>query len=269
MKKINWLVILFVLSILVMNSFAQPKDALRLSILYDNYVHLTGTQAEWGFSCLIEGTEKTILFDTGTSGDILRHNVRTMNVDLTKVDLIVLSHEHQDHTGGLTSVLEVNPEVTVYLPASFSTRLVRKVQQHGATVVTVDKSTQICENVFSTGEMGTQILEQSLVLTTPKGMVVITGCAHPGILNIVKQAKKMFKQEIYLVLGGFHLGQFSENDVNAIIAEMKSLDVKYVGPTHCTGDRAIECFRKAYADNCISLGTGKVLTIGEHFERIK
>ncbi|HCS49295.1 MAG TPA: hypothetical protein DIW61_13985 [Candidatus Aminicenantes bacterium] len=92
------------------------------------YLHKEGTKPDWGFSCLIEGTEKTILFDTGTQPQILMHNVGVLGVDLKKVDEIVISHGHDDHTGGLTAVLEKNPNVTVFFPVSFPPEFGRRVE---------------------------------------------------------------------------------------------------------------------------------------------
>jgi len=135
---------------------------LKLTILYDNYVFAEGTKADWGFSCLIEGTKKTILFDTGGKSDVLFHNINHLKVNLKKVDLIVISHNHWDHTGGLASVLEKNHDVCVYTPHSFPHDFVEKVEQAKAKVIPVKESTKICEDVYLTGEMGQRIKEQSL-----------------------------------------------------------------------------------------------------------
>lgn len=237
------------------------KEPIRMTVLYDNYVATEGTRAEWGFSCLIEGAEKTILFDTGGDDEILAHNIDHLKVDLKKVDQIVISHNHWDHTGGLVSVLEENPNPPVYVPHSFPYDFVRKVEEAHGSVVPIDKPVEICKNVFSTGEMGDRIKEQSLILNTRKGLVVVTGCSHQGIVNILKKAKEILDRDIYLVFGGFHLMQHSDDDVKAIIAEFKKLGVLKCGATHCTGDRQIGLFKEAYGDNYVPIGTGRVLTV--------
>jgi 7,8-dihydropterin-6-yl-methyl-4-(beta-D-ribofuranosyl)aminobenzene 5'-phosphate synthase len=142
---------------------------LRFTILYDNYLHQEGTQADWGFSCLIEGTEKTILFDTGTQPQILMHNIEVMGVDLKKVDQIVISHDHGDHTGGLPAVLEKNPEVTVFFPVSFPPEFGRRVESLKAKAQSVDKPVEICRNVFLTGEMGMRSKSSPWSSTRPRG----------------------------------------------------------------------------------------------------
>ena len=130
---------------------------LRFTVLYDNYVFQDGTRADWGFACLIEGAEKTILFDTGTKPEVLLHNAQALKVDLKKVELIVLSHEHGDHTGGLQAVLAEKPKATVYFPASFPAEFGRKAREAGAETRAVDKPIEICRNVHLTGEMGDRI----------------------------------------------------------------------------------------------------------------
>lgn len=237
------------------------KNPVKFTILYDNYLYKEGTKPDWGFSCLIEGTEKTILFDTGTRPEILLHNVKEMNVDFNKVQQIVISHNHGDHTGGLSDVLARNSNVTVYLPVSFPKDFVRGVEHYKARVESVDDPIEICENVFLTGEMGERIKEQSLVINTPKGLVIVTGCSHQGIVNILKKANLMLDKPIYLVFGGFHLGNASDSTLNTIIESFKEMKVEKCGATHCTGDKAIAMFKEAFGDNYMPMGTGKVFVV--------
>ena len=233
----------------------------KFTILYDNYLHEQGTKPDWGFSCLIEGTEKVILFDTGTQPDILLHNVDQLGVDLKKVEQIVISHDHHDHIGGLPAVLDKNHDVSVYLPVSFSSEIVRSVESKKARVVSVDAPVEICSNVHSTGEMGTQIKEQSLIINTKRGLIIITGCSHQGIVDILERAKKLFDRPILLVFGGFHLGGMPDAKVEEIIRKFKEIGVEKCGATHCTGDRPIGLFRKAFGDDYVPMGTGRILEI--------
>jgi len=237
------------------------KESLKFTILYDNYVFQKGTKSDWGFSCLIEGTEKTILFDTGTRSEILFHNISQLKVDLNKVEQIVISHIHYDHTGGLSAVLDKNHDVQVYLPLSFPYDFVRKVEDKKAKVISVKEPIKICQHVYLTGEMGDRIKEQSLIINTSKGLIIVTGCSHQGIVNILKRAKELFDRQIYLVFGGFHLGGKSDEELKEIIKNFKEIGVIRCGATHCTGDRAIELFKEAYGENYIPMGTGKVLEI--------
>ena len=101
LKVLFCLILILLLSTGVIASpgFQNNPDGIRVTVLYDNYIHAEGTRADWGFSCLVEGMEKTILFDTGTRPDVLWHNIGKLNIDISRIEQIVLSHEHGDHTG--------------------------------------------------------------------------------------------------------------------------------------------------------------------------
>lgn len=245
------------------NSYGPEENPITITTIYDNYIFSEVLKTDWGYSCIVEGTEKTILFDTGTKSDILFHNINKLNMNPKDVELVAISHIHGDHTGGLSAFLDENNKVTVYLPASFPDEFVSRVKKAGVKVVPVDKPVEICKGVSLTGEMGGLIKEQSLIVDTSKGLVVITGCAHPGIVGIIKKAKEVIDKEIYLVCGGFHLLSKSEDEVKEIINEFKDLGVMKVGATHCTGDRAIELFKEAYKENFVQMGVGKVIRISD------
>lgn len=246
------------------NSYGPKENPITITTIYDNYIFSEVLKTDWGYSCIVEGTEKTILFDTGTKSDMLFHNINKLNMNPKDVELVTISHIHGDHTGGLSAFLDKNNKVTVYLPISFPDEFVSGVEKTGAKVVSVDNPVEICKGVSLTGEMGVQIKEQSLILNTSKGLVVITGCAHPGIVDIVKRAKEVVDKKIYLVCGGFHLFKNkSEDEVKEIIREFKDLGVMKVGATHCTGDKAIELFKEAYKENFVQMGVGKVIRISD------
>jgi len=242
----------------------QGND-LTLTIVYDNNPYDTRLETRWGFSCYIKGPEKTILFDVGGEGSVLLSNMEKLNIDPKTVNAIVLSHIHYDHIGGLSHFLRKNNLVTVFMPQSLPQSVKNKVRQAGAKSVGVHKPMKICKNVYSTGELGTFIREESLIIKTSKGLIVITGCAHPGIVNIVKKAKELLTSEVYLVLGGFHLCWMSLSQVKRIISGVKEEGVKKVAPCHCSGDLARKQFRKAYGKDFILVGAGKTITIKDAF----
>ena len=170
---------------------------------------------------------------------------------------------HWDHTGGLHGILENNPAVTVFLLESFSKRYKDDIKKFGTKIVEAGKPVKICKDVFSTGELGTSIKEQSLIVHTNRGSVVITGCAHPGIVTIIKKAKDIIKDEILLVIGGFHLEAESKTKMEKIISNIRKLGVRYVGPCHCTGENAKQLFQREYGENFIHAGAGKVININD------
>ncbi len=240
------------------------KEASEVNIItvYDNYLWTEGLTTNWGFGALIEINGTTILFDTGGNGSILLDNIDKLGLKPQGVDAVALSHYHGDHTGGLFSFLEKWGAKKLYLPRSFPAAFKEKAGKYGELVEVGDYA-KICDRVYTTGELGTSIIEQSLIIETSKGIILITGCAHPGIVDIIKRAKELTRQEVYLVLGGFHLGGKSAQQLENIISAFRSMGVKMVSPTHCTGDQAIEKFSQAYGENFIRNGVGKKIVITE------
>ncbi|MBN1352005.1 MBL fold metallo-hydrolase [candidate division KSB1 bacterium] len=241
--------------------FSLSANEITMTIVYDNYVFQEGTRADWGFSCFIEGTEKTILFDTGYDGQILLQNIDTLGVELDSLELVFISHDHLDHTGGLDAVMGRNSNISVYFGASFPESFSQDISDNGGIPIRVSDPIQICENVYSTGEIQSHINEQSLILDTDEGLIIITGCSHPGILNIVRSVKSFLDKEIYLVFGGFHLEDSSEVTINWIIRQFKAMGVKKCGPSHCTGSTAIAMFREAYGEDFVVMGVGKTIQV--------
>jgi len=232
-----------------------------VTILYDNNASDPRLETAWGFSCLVEGLEKTILFDTGGDASLLLRNMRALGIDPQDMDVVVISHIHNDHLGGLAGFLKENPAVTVYLPQSFPESIKSATREAGAEVVAVHGPVEICEHALSTGELGDSIQEQSLVLETTQGLVVITGCAHPGVVNIARRAQELTGEKITLVLGGFHLGGVSEAEIAFIVEDFQRLGVRRVAPCHCSGDVARRLFEEAYGDDFIPAGAGSRLEV--------
>jgi 7,8-dihydropterin-6-yl-methyl-4-(beta-D-ribofuranosyl)aminobenzene 5'-phosphate synthase len=182
---------------------------MKLTVLYDNEA-IEGFKKGWGFSCLIEQGGKKILFDTGWDGKKLLHNMKKAGIRKEDLDIIVLSHDHWDHIGGLTRVL--HPKAEVYLPASFSMRLKNEISKE-ARLQEVSGPMEIMEGIYLTGELGTKVKEQALVVNTGNGLLVITGCAHPGLDVILRSAGSF--GNVTGAMGGFH--DFGELDrLNAL-----------------------------------------------------
>jgi 7,8-dihydropterin-6-yl-methyl-4-(beta-D-ribofuranosyl)aminobenzene 5'-phosphate synthase len=235
---------------------------LTFTIVYNNLPYNDELTTDWGMSCFIQGSEKNILFDVGGDGEILLGNMRKLDISPEDIDIVFLSHIHHDHIGGLLDVLKENNKITVFLPKSFPKSVKEQIKKLGASFIAIDKSTEICESVYSSGELGGLWLkEQSLIIDTNKGLIVITGCAHPGVVKIAKKAIELIDKPIYLILGGFHLMAYSENEVNKIIKDLKAMKIENVGPSHCTGGKPIELFKKAWKDKFFDLGCGAVFEL--------
>ena len=210
-----------------------------MTILYDNTVFKEGLRSDWGFSCLIEAHNRTILFDTGSNGSILLENMKKLKIQPSSIDEVFISHAHFDHIGGLSAFLNENNQVNVYVPVSF--RGVRNAKK----VIHVDKPLELYENFFSTGEL--EDIEQSMVVKTYKGLVLVVGCSHPEMKNILEAASQFGK--IYAIIGGLH--GFDEYEL------FKNLDV--ICPTHCT--QHIAEIKTHYPEKYIEGGVGKIINL--------
>ena len=234
---------------------------IRLQVVFNNVSYARGLETSWGFACVIERTDATLLFDTGDNGDILLSNMHRLGLSPEAVGAVVLSHFHWDHTGGLEAFLLRNPKVTVYMPASFPGEFQQAVASFGASVVAVSGPRSLMDRTYSTGEMGAAIPEQALVLETKEGLVLITGCAHPGVADMAERAKTQFKKDLYLVMGGFHLGGMGEHEILDVIQRLQALGVQKVAPSHCTGEKAIHMFREAWGEDFVEGGLGADITL--------
>ncbi len=206
---------------------AEPAAAAGLSItvIYDNANYQENLAPDWGFSCLIRLGRKNILFDTGKDGDILLSNTDLLGIDLKRIHRIVISHLHQDHVGGLMSVLDIQPRVPVFLP-ELSQELSQQFQERGIKIITAQKPMQIDNGVFLTGALGQGIKEQGLIINTPLGLILVAGCSHPGIVNMIRHAKEMMNRPVFFVIGGFHTMPESPEGLSKVVNEFRLLGVK-------------------------------------------
>lgn len=231
----------------------------RLSVLFNHEAVSDRFETAWGFSCLIEGYADPVLFDTGLDGPKLLANMEELKIDPTTIEHVVLSHVHGDHTRGFPALAELQPALTVYPLASFPSALNDSLGEACACASCVTTPREILPGLHTTGDLGGELPEQAIFLETPEGLVIVTGCAHPGICQIVRRAKQVLHRPIHLVMGGFHLVQHSDEAIAEIIAELRDVGVRRVAPTHCTGDRAVELFREAWGEDFVQVLCGSVL----------
>ena len=231
-----------------------------ITTVFDNYPYREGLKSLWGFACYIEMPQRTILFDTGSNGRVLLKNMEQLGKAVEAVDTLFISHSHWDHIGGLDSVIERNSRLEIVAPASLSKLLIRDLKSMvGGVKVATDEGSAFADGCYTTGMMGNEVPEHSLILDTDEGATVITGCAHSGIVAIAERAQALLGKRIDLLIGGFHLMHEDEASIDRVIDALSRLQINRLCPTHCSGDRAKERFREAFGERYLEGGLGSVI----------
>jgi 7,8-dihydropterin-6-yl-methyl-4-(beta-D-ribofuranosyl)aminobenzene 5'-phosphate synthase len=282
-------------SLLAFSGHAVAKD--RVTILYDAFSDNKTITKDWGFSALVEYDGKRILFDTGNNPEIFEHNVKALNVDLTKLDFVVISHRHTDHASGLKYLLKINPDVTVYVPADGANgfggtelppaffrsepSLPAKMRyfegaypEHARAgklydighFVLVDKLTEVAPRIFlvytvSKNQRTLELPEITLAIKGPHGLILVDGCSHSGLEEIL-QAASTVDPHTHIVFGGLHLVQTPVSDIDSLVDSLKNKwKLDKVAPGHCTGEPAFLRLQKAFGDDYLYAGAGTRLEI--------
>jgi 7,8-dihydropterin-6-yl-methyl-4-(beta-D-ribofuranosyl)aminobenzene 5'-phosphate synthase len=274
----------------------------KITVLSENSVIQSGTLlGEHGFAALVERGDKKVLFDTGR-GYVLFHNARTLGVDLGSIGKVVVSHGHSDHTGGLGELFQDGKRRDVYAhPDIFHSRFNEAtggaprpigmpfnhsyLEGLGAVFHLSEEPQLICEGVRTTGvvprrtrfETGDAALvlgdehgggrdplndDLSLIVEGESGLIVLLGCAHAGVVNILDHVGEMMPgKPIRAVVGGTHLGMSSEEQISATLEAMKGMGVERVGASHCTGLAGAARLMAALGDSFFFAGVGVTIEV--------
>jgi 7,8-dihydropterin-6-yl-methyl-4-(beta-D-ribofuranosyl)aminobenzene 5'-phosphate synthase len=267
----------------------------RMTIIYDAFADRSDLTLDWGYAALVEFGGKRILFDTGNNAAIFEANVRRLHIDLRRLDFVVLSHRHGDHTSGLRYVLSVNPRVPIYgpadesfldtTPAAFLTRnadaeLPAKMRYfagklpatppgHGTAwpgvhIQPVERRLDVGGDIHLISTMSEtpgfrDMSEVSLVLDTPRGPIVVVGCSHPGIQNILANLTQQTKRgDVYEIVGGMHTLLSTPAEAERTVLELvDTYHVQRMAPGHCTGERMFRLLQKRLGAEYIYAGIGE------------
>ncbi len=272
-------------------------DAVRITILYDGFGKASAMEKDWGYSAFIQYGGKRILFDTGNDAEVLARNAKAKGVDLSNLDFVVLSHRHGDHMGGMDYLLRTNPDVKIYAPkesfgvygSSMPSKFYRRdeslapeqryydgsppaVMTFGsawpnANFELTESTTKIAPGMYLislvSDKPGTlELRELSLAIETPAGVVLIVGCSHPGIENIL-QATASINSKIHFIAGGLHLVTATDADIQKVAASLHDTwKVDYLAPGHCTGEPTFAALKKTFGNRYVYAGLGSELETG-------
>lgn len=260
----------------------------HITVLIDNKSSRLDLKAEHGLSLWIEYGGNRILFDTGQSNALIG-NAEKLGIDLTQTDAIVLSHGHYDHTGGLKSVLDIAPKTKIYLhPDATKQKFGRKTSKiksigmsdsakqsiQKRNIIWTAAPAQLLPGLAVTGQVprtsnfenvedaffldencrkADELLDdQALFIESPRGLIVVFGCAHSGVINTLEYITKLSgKNNVYAVIGGMHLINASRERIFQTIEALKKYDIQKIVPLHCTGSDAVELLCENFSDKCL------------------
>jgi 7,8-dihydropterin-6-yl-methyl-4-(beta-D-ribofuranosyl)aminobenzene 5'-phosphate synthase len=256
------------------------KNNVFLTILCDNRSVSDSIYEDHGFSCLIESGGDKCLFDAGGSAQKILMNMDKLNVTCSEMKYVFISHIHNDHLSGLQAILnKCNIPPVLCMPFSYPQLMNEPPSDRAdkdwqafldqykplvSDLIQTKESYKIGNIGYSTGVIENIHYEQSLIVPGSKGLVIVTGCSHSGILEIVKHAKTVMKQDVYIVLGGFHLMEVKTDEIRNIAGELRKL-TKLIGPCHCTGEEAMNIFQNVFKKDYVVIKAGTKFNINESF----
>jgi 7,8-dihydropterin-6-yl-methyl-4-(beta-D-ribofuranosyl)aminobenzene 5'-phosphate synthase len=270
----------------------------QITVLYDAFGKSSGMQKDWGFSALVEYGGRRILFDSGNNAEIFAHNVKAKGIDLTRLDFAVISHRHGDHTSGLNHLLSVNPDVKVYVPKEnfgvFGAALPGTFYKRDESLPAemryfdgnppetlrfgsawpqgnfswVSESTEVAPGmhlILLKGPWGVDldVMELTLAIDTPNGIVLVVGCSHPTLETIVETARSLIDKPVQLVFGGTHLLPAAPEEISRIATSLRDdHKVAWIAPVHCTGEPAFAILKENFGERYLYAGLGTTLSLG-------
>ncbi len=289
-------VCLAILCALVGPSVLGADSTNRVTILYDAFGKSPKAKMDWGFSALVEYGGKRILVDTGNNAEIFAQNVKALGVDLKKLDFVVISHRHADHTSGLTYLLSVNPDVTIYTPAeawslfggSVPNSFYRPLESlpadmryyrgnpperlpagspwPNAKFVQVDKVTEVAPGMYLIPTVsqvpGTlELHELSLAIRTPNGLLLVDGCSHAGVEKILEAATTV-DPHVHLLFGGLHMVKTPDPEIERVATALRDKwKLDQIAPGHCTGEPTFAALQRKFGKDYVYAGVGTVVEL--------
>jgi 7,8-dihydropterin-6-yl-methyl-4-(beta-D-ribofuranosyl)aminobenzene 5'-phosphate synthase len=235
---------------------------LTLKVVFDNEPGEPSLQTSWGFACMVEGLAEPLLFDTGGDGAILLANMKKMGLDPAGIRTAVISHSHYDHARGLEILVDVAKGLKIYLPPDdYPERLKGEFEAKGAEPVLGENGQEIVPGAYLIQTAAGGRREQALALKTGETTALLTGCAHPGIVEVARNAAQTLGAASLLVIGGLHLRGDDPAEFTEIAARLRECGVTKIGPAHCTSETARAVLARKFGENFLQIALGSVVEV--------
>jgi 7,8-dihydropterin-6-yl-methyl-4-(beta-D-ribofuranosyl)aminobenzene 5'-phosphate synthase len=282
-------------------SQAQKHTAQTVEIRVLSTMLASAGLGEWGFSAVVDVDGRRILFDTGARPDTVLQNARELHVDLSNVTDVILSHNHPDHTGGLLTlrrdVMQKNPAaltrahagkgIALERPGGWIARMKKDYEAAGGTLIEHDRPVELLPGVWLTGPVprvhrernwtgNLRVLtaegsiednipeDMSLVIVTGRGLILLSGCGHSGIVNTLEYTRKSISPEhVHAAIGGFHLYEASDATLAWTAEKLRGFGVEYFLGAHCTGIEVTHKLRELLG---LKRDTAAVAAVGARFK---
>ena len=292
------LLLLMLAAVLLLPAETHRVASLRITILSTMLADHTGI-GEWGFSALVEADGHKILFDTGADPDTVVRNLRELKMNLTDVPDVILSHNHIDHTGGLLTIRKEFPHSIARAhagqgillqrgPSNSMLKMKAAYEASGGTFIEYGPPVELYPGVWLTGPVPRKYPErnwggrsqfrladgttaednipedQSLVIDTDRGLVLVSGCGHAGVINTLEYARaKVRAAPVHLALGGFHLYAATDQTLDWTATKLKEFGLQNLVGAHCTGIEAVYRLRQMCG---LNRSTAVVGAVGASFQ---
>jgi len=229
----------------------QSTKKIKITTLIEDTSPKRPFYGEHGLSFLIETDENKILFDTGFSGDALIHNLSALNIDLKQINAFVLSHNHNDHGGGLSHIADLIKDKPMYCASNFHEGEItdsKEISQKIGNINYAIEPKEILPSIWISQEKDSinskkPTKEINLIINLEnKGLAIIVGCSHHGLNNLIQNAQQLFDSKIplYALIGGLHLKDNSPEEINQILDGLQKYNFQVIAPNHCTGFNALK-----------------------------
>lgn len=235
----------------------------NLTTIYDNYECCSGFKTDWGYGCIVDHPSARICYDTGTEPEILEANLKIASISPDSIDIIVISHKHDDHKGAAPWLAKKNPNAKIYIPKTWNNAIESKFSKETSNVHVLESNFLTPEGFYIIVTENLWIRELTLAIKTSEGALVITGCSHTGIDHIAQKVQETTNSQIKIIFGGFHLLNSSKRSILNIIKELKDMNLKSIAPCHCTGDQAMQIIKEEFGANFLYNGVGANFTFKE------